>query len=246
MTYTPEQVGAAATPLAHAANAPAPNDDARDETPDAQSDPTIPRAGNRWRAGVTLAPAPGPGTDSDPAAFVSDHSGVGTADQRRVYDSGSQGQAGYPLPKAEGFYPSPEQLINEQLPEVISPNAAPARNRAGSTGEDPTRTSRLPLWLFSRPFDKWASERLGSAGVEKFEQASPLASVPVQDTGDVANAYPSAGGRWAAGRMNPVGIIPNSFRLIPRPWDELLVTPQTETVQTTDAPPRGRRWRTGV
>lgn len=232
--------------MAHTASAPAPNDDARDETPNEQSDPTIPRAGARWRAATTVAPAPGPSNDAESAALVSAHSGTGTADQRRVYDSGSQGQAGYPLPKAEALYPSPEQLINEQLPEVIHPNAAPARNRAGSTGEDPTRTSRLPLWLFSRPFDKWASERLGSSGVEKFEQAAPLASVPTQDTGDVAGAYPSPGGRWAAGRMNPAGILPNSFRLIPRPWDELLVTPQPETTQSPDAAPRGRRWRTGV
>lgn len=243
----PGQVGAAATPAAHTADAPVRGyDPAEDEIAvdrRTMAD-VVPAEVRRWRAPArAIAPAAaGPAAaDGVGGAMPMAHADPGRPDPRHVWDSGPIGAAGYPLPKTEGLYPSPETLINVRPDVVIAPSPAPVRVRAGSTGDDATRPATVPLWLFFRPFDKWSSEANGITGVTKIEEASPTASLPIHDTADVIEPIPSAGGWRAASGMAGAGASPNTTRLIPRSWDELLIT--TAQTGTPEAARRAGGWR---
>jgi hypothetical protein len=239
----PGMVGAAATPAAHTATATHIEQRAhRDQITQEPRDTVLPGYAHRWRAPGTMAATPAGPMSDDMGAVPARHTGTGSPDPRRVWDSGPMGAAGYPLPKNEAFYPEPETLIQQRIPVVIGGQHAPARVRGGSTGDDATRTSILPLWLFFRRMEV-AEPSFGSTGVSKIEEASPLASVPILDTHDVHGGVPSAGGWRAASGMRPSGIQPNTVRLIPRSWDELAII--TATNPTPETTRRANGWKAG-
>ncbi len=239
------QLGAAATPAAHTATAPTYDNPARDElAPDERTDGIISAEHRRWRSPATVGTlnAPLSGSEStDMGAVPAAHMGVGHPNPRQVWDSGPIGAAGYPLPKNEALYPSPELLVNSRDDVVITANAAPERVRGGSTGADATRVAEMPRWMFFRPFDQWAAWPFGSTGVTKIEEGSPLASTPISDSADAHLAVPSSSGRWGARGMTPAGVSPNTVRLAPKAWDELAVL--TAQSATPEAARRANGWR---
>lgn len=238
---TPAQLGAANLPDEHdvegfagmgGSNA---SPDPRATVPITSVTNVLPRGLRGWRARqFGVSPVSGQLVDASGvqpseavgaagAALVEEHrtpgvvGGSSRPDARRVF--GASAQAGYPLPASEELYPSAEQVANVRT-EVAKTDQTPMlRGRLGFTGEDNTRASALPLWLFGRPFDKWSAE---STGAEKVQHGAPLAARPIDHRDAVPGSVPSPGGGGATGQYEGVGVQPNSVRLLPRPWDEKL------------------------
>jgi hypothetical protein len=117
---------------------------------------------------------------------------------------------------------------------VLNPQAPPARPRQGFTGDDPARAAESQRAYFIRPFDQWAS--YGAGPVEKIGQDNPTAARP-PERGRLIGGLPSPGGDAGTG-MEAVGPQPNTFRRVPRAWDELALN----TGGATPAP-RAAGWR---
>lgn len=121
-----------------------------------------------------------------------------------------------------GLEAQDEARANTLLPVTFAATAAPDRTRGGSTGYDPARPASTRRNMFLRAFDQWAAQSLGV----KAALAAPIADVGLYQPDDVDGALPTAnsgkGDRAFAGQ----GLQPNTFRLLPRPWDENLIVGQ--------------------
>jgi hypothetical protein len=241
--------GAETVPGAHAPNALPPEVSARldalDDTPDEPALPPMP-PGRSWRARPTATVGP-PKTGTDTAGAVPElHTVPGPADPRRQWNASAP--AGYPLPKNESLNAQAEEQANVRPAVEMLPQSAPARPRGGSTGEDPARTATLPLWTFRRWFDKLISEHpIGQ--ITKIAFASPIASRPIQHDAEVPHGVVSPTGGGSRTYTDPVGVQPNTWRLLPRPWDEYLVNNPAPTPGVPDgsatyaSQQRSRGWR---
>lgn len=111
-----------------------------------------------------------------------------------------------------------ELRANTLLPVSFAATNAPDRTRGGSTGYDAARPAATRRNIFLRAFDQWAGDLPGT----KASFQSPIASLGLVQPDDVAGALPTANsGR--GDRKAGIGIQPNTYRLIPRAWDENLV-----------------------
>jgi hypothetical protein len=250
-TPTPAQLGAANIPEAHLLDATpsivTDRVDSLDQLPDAGINyaPSSPRA---FRAQPRFGTPPGPDTDRPTAgeSYTDVHMSRGKPTERQQW--GALYPAGYQQPKQESLRPSPEYLANERTDRSPAIRVEIDRPRAGSIGTDPTRPSMVPTWLFNRPFDQWA-EYGPAHGLPKIEQPSPLASTPLHFANPVPYSVPYAGGD-APTFMQPVGIQPNTMRIVPRAWDDLLVAtgrgvdvPESVPIAGTEGQRRARGWR---
>lgn len=246
---TREQLGAANAPDQHqSTSTPAGVDGKADEFP-AADQPLVrsPAERMRWRGPQGVAPAPGPATmgGGEYGQSGSAHAVPGRPDPRRLW--GASTPAGGALGPAGAAPPiGPEVFANVRVPEPVAPIAAPYRHRGGPTSDDPARPAVLALAVTMRPFDKWAPERF--AALDKIEMDSPRASAPTTLASDVPGREPSAGGGYAMPGMGPfVGASPNTYRLMPRGWDELLVVTGLTGAGLPGSADTGRRaggWRT--
>jgi len=241
---TREQLGAANVPAAHASSAPVAGfDPAEDEFP--AGDVMLVRGAAelmRWRGPQSVGAGPGgPATDDGgeygitPAA----HRVPGQVDARRVWRAPVG--AGYPGTPPE-LQVSPEFPANVRVTEPVAGHAAPARHRGGPTSDDPARAAVFPLATFMRPFDKWAPENF--AALDKIDAPAPKAASPYTAPSDAPSRTPSAGGGMAAPGIGPqVGPAPNTYRIIPRSWDELLINTGQGGTATVDSGRRAGGWR---
>lgn len=187
--------------------------------------PAPPRASRVWRQ-----PANGdiPATNTDVGLATPQHQAAqdhlthGQPDPRRGAATGFTG------PPAD-YAASPEHPVNVRDLVDMNPEPAPARNRQGFTGEDPTRAARFQPTYFLRPFD----QAIAHHGVTKASQPNPLAARPPERS-RLAGGRPSPSGSTGTG-MEPVGPQPNTRRVVPGAWDVNL------TNKGAEAPPT-RRW----
>lgn len=194
--------------------------------------PVVARATRTWRAvsqGTTRADV---GLSDTQEARAAAHTERGTPDARRN-DLVPNGNAAAPEAPYAAAVDHPR---NARADVAIDHKAAPARPRAGFTGEDPTRVARFQPAFLVRPFDKFIAEHPGS--IDKAPLAAPLAARPPERK-RLTGARPSASGATGTG-MTPVGPQRNTFRLTPKPWDEQLVNTGQPAAATTA---RGRGWR---
>lgn len=152
----------------------------------------------------------GVGTDAPLSAQLTEHMQHGKPDERR-------GRQTLQATSRE-LEAQAEARHNSVLPVAFAATAAPDRTRGGLNGYDPARPAATRRNLFLRAFDQWAG---GLPGVKAaFE--SPIADVGLVQPDDVDGALPTANsGR--GDRKAGIGIQPNTYRLLPRPWDEQLV-----------------------
>lgn len=242
------QLGAANTPDAHTAAAAFASDPGRDTTRDEVAAGGVgPDVASVARRGYRLGGLSGMVANARPTATdVSTdpgaHVGGGQADAR--HETG-----GSALPRNAEHTLIPERLVDVPDAPVHSlPVAPPDRARAGWTGADPTRPSRQAVAHFSRPFDKLIADH--PMAVTKIEAPAPRAARPITFADALPNALPSAGGSAPAGRMAAFGAQLNTFRLVPRPWDEYLVntggkaaTGDNDPAAVASSLQRGRQYR---
>jgi len=241
---TREQLGAANIPDAHLAAAPVAGLDPSADEFSGEGPLLIrsPAEMMRWRGAQSIGAGPGgPATDDGgeygitPAA----HGVPGTPDARRVWRAPVG--AGYPGTPPDRQV-SPESPNNTRFAEPVAGHAAPARHVGGPTSDDKVRPSMFNLASFMRPFDKWAPENFSA--LDKIESASPKAASPYTPPSDAPSREPSAGGGLAAPGIGPhIGPTPNTYRLIPRGWDELLINTGTGDGVSVDSGRRAAGWR---
>jgi hypothetical protein len=151
------------------------------------------------------------GTDAPLPAQLAEHMDHGQPDPRRGRQTTQATD--------RALEAQPEARANSLLPVAFAAAPAPDRTRGGSTGYDPARPAATRRNIFLRAFDQWAAYGTGV----KAAMAAPLADVGLYQPDDVDGALPTAnsgrGDRAFAGQAPQ----PNTFRLIPRPWDENLV-----------------------
>lgn len=242
---TREQLGAANIPDAHGATAPITG-------LDPSSDEFVPGEvlliksfgeQMRWRGPQSIGAGPGPATDAGGEYGVnpSSHATPGTPDARRVWRAPVG--AGYPGTPPD-LQTSPELASNTRSVEPVAGHGAPVRHRGGPTSEDAVRPGMFNLAMFMRPFDKWTADNFSA--LDKIESASPLATSPYTAPSDVLSREPSPGGGMASPGFGPnIGASPNTYRIIPRGWDELLInTGMNSTGQSVDSGRRASGWRT--
>lgn len=241
--YTPDQVGDASVPDAHRADAPltydVPGDDLPTDTPEGDRPQYVT---SRWRAPMMLA-GPGAGGATFDGNPVPEHAGTGTPDRRRQY--GASQPAGYPEPANESLRPSPEELSNSRTAPVLIPSDPPPRAKAGSGGNDPAREAEVARWMFDRPYGKWAAD--DAPAIVKIESLPPLAASPYAQADPTDPAYysPNPGGDGITVNTNTAaGSHPNTYRPVPRPWDEDLTVTDPAAAPTSTVG-TGRRWRLG-
>lgn len=240
MRYTPAQVGAAADVTVHDATAiPATVPHDRDELP-AEAASLQPRDARAFRARSMIGPLDGVPEVGADFTLPEVHKGHGRPDRRAVWG----GTAGHTGPTVEALRPSSETLANVTIPVDLRPTSAPTQARAGSTGADPARSAVHRLWTFMRPFDQAA--QYAPASVDKLPALAPIASRPLAYEQPIAGAIPSPGGAGPTA-MDPARSQPNTARLIPRPWDSLLVNTGTTVPGGPAAPAasssRAAGWR---
>lgn len=156
------------------------------------------------------APTDVPAVDDAKGARADSHAGTGSPDDRRGATT---------VLAEQSHYPMHVEYQNQRRAVVVTPEDPPARPRGGSTGADATRAAQYLRPILMRPFDKGIAEHPGQ--VLKVEQAGPLASRS-KDLGDIAGGQPFAGGSTGTQRAG-VGPGRNSFRIMPKAWDALLV-----------------------
>lgn len=185
-------------------------------------------------------------SDGMDGALAELHAHPGAPDPRALWTGTPDGtQAGNSGTAPDALLPSPELPSNVVMAADAGNQQAPTQYRAGGTSADNTRTARHNLALFLRPFDKWASDVLapilgGSNG--KQAQPSPLAALPPVVGTATPNAAPNAGGTGPVGGFTAAGPNPNTMRLIPRPWDELLYQTAGDTGSHATVA-RAKGWR---
>jgi hypothetical protein len=237
MDYTPAQIGRVSDVAAHGANALPPGvDPERDDTPESVN--YAPREARSWRLTPRLASAAGPATDGQQGGYVAPHTTAGSPDPRAQW-GGTAGATG----PTESLRPSPESLANTREYEAVNAQAPIDRPRAGSIGTDPARPAWMPRWLFWRPFDAWAA--YGVPAVDKIPSASPVASQPLTYADPLHDAYPTAGGSTAEGRMEGIGPQPNTVRWLPGQWDAAVTQTNVDNGTGYNARAASRSWRLG-
>lgn len=202
-----------------------------DELPDVVN--YSPREARSWRGRLEFGAPAAPATDTADAQLRLAHAGAGAPDPRAVWGAASPAGALFTAPHGVEL----REFNPAEAVAPVNPQGAPARNRAGSTGEDPARPSTFAAAIFQRPFDQFAE--YGPSSVDKLPMISPLASQPIQDHAPVAGALPSASGTTARA-MEAIGVRGNTFRTIPATWDEQLVSDETPTPVESA---RARGWR---
>ncbi|MEV6478039.1 hypothetical protein [Streptomyces sp. NPDC051657] len=235
--YTRDQVGDASVPHEHLADAKVNYDVPGDDLPTYTAEGEEPKyTTSRWRAPQVLQPEPDGNAAWDGDA-VGTHVRTGRPDRRRQYDA--LYPAGYSLP-VDKMKASPEEVQNSRSAPAVTPATAPPRAFAGLNGEDPARAPELPLYMFNRPYGQWAADH--DPAIVKIEQLPPLAGVPYAQHEPTAYGEPnSAGDGITVNNNEATGSSPNTYRPIPRPWDERLTVSDPEAPQS--APMAGRRWR---
>lgn len=178
------------------------------------------RAGSRG-----LAAAASPSFDSTKDTRADAHTGTGEPDARRGTTT--------VLTPAERS-PIGEGYANQREANTFAPEAPPERPKAGFTGADPTRPAMRLRPLLMRWFDKGIAEHPGP--VVKVEQAGPLAGRPRAGLSDVAGGQAFAGGSTGT-QSEGIGLRPNSFRIMPKAWDALLVDTGGPAVSDTNPDP---------
>lgn len=245
MAYTPGQVGAAVD-ATRGTSDDAPDPMGRvDYTGDEfLSGPPSLGSMRAFRLAGSVESMAGPAQDTEAGQLAREHATRGGADPRRAEID----LVGAPYgPEDDTYKPAPEVTSNSRLPVNMAPQNPPERPRGGFTGADPARPAMTPRWLFMRLFDKgYSSDHPGR--VEKIPQAPPRAASPLGYAEDVPGALPSPGGGFH-NRREGIGAQPNSFRIMPRPWDELLInigaqgTGQADPAQSAAAAQAARGWR---
>jgi len=178
-----------------------------------------------FRAGGSGLPAPdAPAVEDDKHTRADHHAGHGHADERRGLTTVLRDASGAAV----------EQYNNQRTAVVLTPEDPPARPRGGFTGADPTRPALMIRPSLIRWFDKAIAEHPGP--VLKVEQAGPLAARPKDGLADVSGAQPFAGGATGTQREG-IGPGRNSFRIMPKPWDALLVDTGGPAVSATNPDP---------
>ena len=243
---TREQLGAANVPSAHTADATVNGFDPREDEVATAGDERPRSFGERmrWRAAPS---APGPYVQQ-PGTWTGDedgsqpdvHRSLGNADPRRVYNTNAS--AGYPGWVREEFH-TPEEIRNMRIVEPVDAQAPWVRHRAGSTSDDPTRPAQLASWLYYRQFGTLDAERFTAIG--RLEAASPLAASPLTPAAPPPSPYPNPGGVDGSPGFGPtVSAVANSWRSMPKPWDELVITTApADTGQAINAARRASGWR---
>ena len=192
----------------------------------AQPPATVPASRLRLR----MAPTTGPAAPVGQAAERDRHLSPGTPDPRRT--GGPHGDPAAGAPDAGDY-------VNRRTPADVHHTPGPTRNRAGSTSADPARPAKMPHAFTIRPFDKWRNPTPGA--VPKIEQPAPsAASAPM--VRHPRGTRPNPAGNTPDTARGVVAAHRNTFRLIPTPWDEQLIT----TGNPAAAAPPNRRatgWR---
>ncbi|MFJ8188084.1 hypothetical protein [Streptomyces sp. NPDC096105] len=237
--YTRDQVGDASVPHEHLADAKVNYDVPGDDLPSSGTEGEEPQyVRSRWRAPQFYQPEPdGAATfDGDPTGS---HVGGGRPDRRRQYDA--LYPAGYPQPANESMRPSPEESRNAQGTPAVTPSDAPPRARGGLNGTDPARAPEVRVPLFNRPYGQWAADH--DPAIVKIESLPPLAATPYAQHEATEHYEPNPGGDGITVNNNTAaGSHPNTYRPVPRPWDERLTVTDPEAAPVS-APMSGRRWR---
>lgn len=156
------------------------------------------------------APDDVPSVDDNKGQRAQAHTARGSADDRRG--------ATTILPD-EQFAAMPRSFDSVRHEVVITPEAPPARPRLGWTGEDNTRAAQYTRPILMRQFDKGIADH--PQKVLKAEFDSPTAQASKQ-LGDIVGGQPFAGGSTGTQRAG-IGPGRNSFRIMPKAWDTLLV-----------------------
>lgn len=156
------------------------------------------------------------GTEANLPAQLSDHMTLGKPDERRGVNTR--------VATDRSLEAQPEAHALTWNTQSFAPQQAPVRARAGFTGEDPARAARTVRNLYQRAFDQTIGQIMGV----KQMMAAPLAQLPLDQADAAPGALPSASPA-GANRKAGWGLMPNTYRLLPRPWDEQLVTGGTST-----------------
>lgn len=244
MSYTSAQVGAANIPDAHTGRAAPTAMEGIDQ--DGTEIPAVSRvglfSGFGWRARQTKGPAPRIALGDTMTERAGEHANAGKPDPRRTETE----LTGHPSGESRRFAPMVEDYTNERRDVAIAPEAPPARPRQGWTGDDNTRAARYTVAFLMRPFDKAIAEHPGP--IIKDEARSPQAATP-PNRDPLKGGLPSPMGS-AGTAAEGVGPTPNTFRLMPRRWDALVVntggpaaTGSNDPAQDAAAAARGRSFR---
>ncbi|MBT2400640.1 hypothetical protein [Streptomyces sp. ISL-100] len=236
--YTRDQVGDASVPSEHLADARVNYDVPGDDLPNYTAEGDEPQyVRSRWRAPQVYQPEP-----DGAASFEGDptgtHASAGRPDRRRQYDA--LYPAGYSQP-SENMRSSPEEMQNSRSAPSVAPATAPPRAFGGLNGTDPARAPELPLHMYNRPYGKWSADH--DPAIVKIESLPPLAGTPYAQHEPTEHYEPNAGGDGiTVNRNQAAGSSPNTYRPVPRPWDERLTISDPEAPPMS-APMNGRRWR---
>lgn len=202
-------------------------------------------ASRRWRGRDTLGQMQGTPAVSTGGGGVlaADHLHLGAPDARRVWSADyPAGEHTGPIGPDAALRRTPETVANFRIDVVRAALPAPDRPRAGSTGADPARTAQMAGWLYMRAFGQWSQdELLGTKALYR----SPVAARPLAYAGTIPGAVPSEGGSGPTAPVGEAAPQPNSVRLLPRRWDELLINPgQTApVVANSEGSRRAAGWR---
>jgi hypothetical protein len=161
-----------------------------------------------------------------------------------VYDN-----AGFPL-TATPLEGSPYDVLtnhkyDSDLRQWSYQDYSPDRVRAGVQYDvASTRIAGMPHWFYIRPYDQWAMHHAyGTKGMLK----QRLIGRPILASNELPDTLMAFAGRHyaapAAG-MEPLGIVPNTDRQAPQPWDTKLYTPSSSDdaiAQVNNV--RQRSWR---
>ena len=192
-----------------------------------QHAPAVPASGLRVRAGRRVLPAqdPAPGTQAGERGL---HAHPGEPNPRLTETASPAAGA-----------PDHGDYVNHRIASDSRTIAGPTQNRAGSTSADRPRPAKTSHAFTVRPFDKWRNPTPGA--VPKISQPAPRAAQAPM-VGRPVGTRPS---RMGNAPDTPTGRIlsrANTFRLIPTPWDEQLITEEAPgQVQTTAR--RASGWR---
>jgi hypothetical protein len=231
--YTDGQIGDGAVPGAHTANAAAAGGDRASGYPSEANEDQGVHVGSRWKARSDMSGMAGPGFDGSTTA---EHYSGGAPDSRRQWQANDP--AGYSRPAGLDQQTQVEQTANTRDMVPVAPQSPPVMNKAGSTGADAHRPASMPRWLFNRVFGQWAADQ--APAIVKIEALSPLASTPYAQHEPTEHGAPSPGGNGITVTGFGVDSAPNTYRLLPRQWDEQLTV--SDPAAPLDVPAR-RRWR---
>lgn len=176
--------------------------------------PTV--RGRRYRAATTTTtPADQIALGDSASVRIGKHLSEGSPNPRQV-DSQIHG-----VPTESPIELVPEHFHNERRGVVGSArSAAPTRARQGWGTEDNTRPSRSYVAFLLRPFNQRSEWHPGAVG--KVDLPDPHAARS-RDVPTMPHAIPAPGGRGTSSAKKGIATQPNTYRVLPKPWDQLLV-----------------------